>query len=69
MDAVTVTFLMIGCFAESEGKDLVVDNKELEAARWFKKSEIQELLAGKGEIKMPSNIAIAHHLIRTWAES
>ena len=60
--------LMIGCFAEAEGKDLTVDKKELEDARWFTKTEIREYLAGKGPVRMPGHIAIAHHLIKAWAE-
>ncbi|HWA03061.1 MAG TPA: NAD(+) diphosphatase [Rhizomicrobium sp.] len=63
--------LMIGCYAEAEGRDIVVDKTELADAFWLEKDRAQRLLAGDptDTIRMPPPIAIAHHLIRNWAET
>jgi NAD+ diphosphatase len=61
--------LMIGCFAEALSRDIVIDTKELAAARWVNRKTIRALLAGEiiEGIRVPPPLAIAHHLIRTWA--
>lgn len=61
--------LMIGCIAETDTEELVVDTEELEMARWFTRDEARAILAAThpdGFI-CPPPIAIAHHLIRAWA--
>jgi NAD+ diphosphatase len=60
--------LMIGCFAEALNEDVIVDQTELEDARWFTKDELREALAGRGPIRCPPPLAIAHQLIKTWVE-
>lgn len=61
--------LMIGCLAEALGEDLRVDRAELEEARWFGREEVRAALAGgDGELIVPPPFAIAHHLLRRWAE-
>jgi NAD+ diphosphatase len=62
--------LMIGCYAEALGKDFQIDNQEIEDARWMDRTEVRARLAGQIEdhIDLPKRIAIAHHLIRDWAE-
>ncbi|MGD9914619.1 MAG: NAD(+) diphosphatase [Rhizobiaceae bacterium] len=63
--------LMIGCFGEALNEDITFDGKELEDCRWFARDEVDLMLAGKhpGSIFVPPPAAIAHHLIKTWAET
>jgi NAD+ diphosphatase len=60
---------MIGCHAEAISRDIVRDEAELEACRWFGRTEVQAMLAGlhPDGLKCPPDIAIAHHLIKAWA--
>jgi len=62
--------LMIGCFGEALSEDVAFDGKELEDCRWFTRAETLAILAGThGSVTCPPPAAIAHHLIRAWAES
>lgn len=62
--------LMIGCFAEAESLDIQVDENELSEALWLDRDKVRAILGGDQSHGMwlPPAIAIAHHLIRTWAE-
>ena len=62
--------LMIGCFAEATSRDIKVDESELAEARWVERSVVRAILNGDQShgFWLPPSIAIAHHLIRTWAE-
>ncbi len=62
--------LMIGCFAEAESRDIRLDEIELADARWETRDAVRAVLAGDQDrgFFLPPFIAIAHHLIRTWAE-
>jgi NAD+ diphosphatase len=62
--------LMIGCYAEALSREFKIDGHEIEAARWMSRDELQARLAGivLDEIKLPARIAIAHRLLRDWAE-
>jgi NAD+ diphosphatase len=62
--------LMIGLIAEVEDEDATPDQTELSEVRWFTKPEMRDLLAGKltGTFA-PGRMAIAHQLIRSWAEA
>lgn len=62
--------LMIGCFAEALSPDIRTDNHEIEEAFWIEHAKVRAILAGDSSagIGLPPPIAIAHHLIRTWAE-
>ena len=62
--------LMIGCYAEAEGRDITIDPNEIAEAFWLDKDRARKLLAGDAteSIRMPPPVAIAHHLIRHWAE-
>jgi NAD+ diphosphatase len=61
--------LMIGCIAEAETHDIEVDGTEIIAARWFERAAIRRVLDGAStEVMLPRRDAIAHHLIRSWAE-
>jgi NAD+ diphosphatase len=61
--------LMIGCFARAESRDTKVDDNELAEVRWIERSVARELIAGKqvDGLRVPPPIAIAYHLIKTWA--
>jgi len=60
---------MIGCFAKAESRDVKVDEHEIAELRWLERSVARELIEGKilDGIRVPPSVAIAHHLIRTWA--
>ncbi len=59
--------LMIGCLAEGLSDEIAIDPQELEDARWFSRTELEEALAGRSDVlAVPQRIAIAHHLIRAW---
>lgn len=61
--------LMIGCYAEVEGRDLKLDPAEIADAKWYTRSEAQALIAGKIEgYRGPMRAAIAYHLIKGWVE-
>ena len=62
--------LMIGCYAEAEGRDITIDPNEIAEAFWLEKDRARRLLAADttDTIRMPPPVAIAHHLIRNWAE-
>ena len=62
--------LMIGLIAQVEDDNAVPDQTELLEVRWFTKAEALALLAGKLENTFaPGSMAIAHQLIKAWAES
>ena len=63
--------LMIGCFGEALDEDIRRDDAELEDCRWFTRAEVLDMLEGRhtGSIFVPPATAIAHHLIRYWAEN
>ncbi|HEY5818073.1 MAG TPA: NAD(+) diphosphatase [Mesorhizobium sp.] len=63
--------LMIGCFGEALNEDIQADLTELEACRWFDREEVFRALEGKHPdgVFLPPRAAIAHHLIRAWAEA
>ncbi len=62
--------VMIGFHAEAKTTELNIDWKELEGARWFARDEVKLMLAGKHPdgLFVPPPIAIAHHIIRAFAE-
>lgn len=61
--------LMIGCFAKADSRDAKVDENELAELRWIERSVARELIEGKqiDGLRVPPPVAIAHHLIKTWA--
>lgn len=63
--------LMIGCFGEALGEEVSFDGRELEDCRWFSREETLAVLAGSHPegVMCPPPAAIAHHLIRAWAEA
>lgn len=63
--------LMIGCFGEALNEEVVADAGELEACRWFPRQEVWAMIESRHPdgLKVPPPTAIAHHLIKAWAES
>ena len=62
--------LMIGCYAEAESRDTKVDETEIAEVRWLERDLARRLVKGEGVdgVWVPPAIAIAHHLIKDWAE-
>ena len=61
--------LMIGCFARAESRSAKPDEIEIAEVRWLERRVARDLLEGKqvAGLRVPPPIAIAHHLIKTWA--
>jgi NAD+ diphosphatase len=53
--------LMLGFIAEATSEDIVLNDGELEDARWFSRSELQS-----GEVGLPFRISIARRLVDHW---
>ncbi|MBS0296594.1 MAG: NAD(+) diphosphatase [Proteobacteria bacterium] len=62
--------LMIGLIAEVSHDQAAPDQSELEAVRWFTREEAGRMIAGEtvGGIGCAPPLAIAHHLLKAWAE-
>ena len=62
--------LMIGCHAEAVNTDINMDTEEMIDVKWFPRKEIMLALKGKSDsLTLPGPLAIAHHLIKSWALS
>ena len=60
--------LMIGCHAEAATTEIAMDPEEMTDVQWFDRDEVLLALEGKSDVlAVPSPIAIAHHLIKAWA--
>ncbi len=61
--------LMIGCFAKAQSREFKVDENELAEVRWLERGAARAAIEGQTVegVRMPPPIAIAHHLIKTWA--
>lgn len=60
--------LMVGILIEAETTEISVEQDELEAARWITREEARQVLAGTHpDIYAPPAMAIAHHILKTWA--
>jgi NAD+ diphosphatase len=62
--------LMMACTADALGTELVIDHTELEDALWASKEEVRAALNGDEgrRFNAPPPFAIAHTLMRHWAE-
>lgn len=62
--------LMIGCFADADDRNIVLDETELAEAFWLPKSRLRALFAGERDpdLRIPPPLAIAHHLLKRFAE-
>jgi NAD+ diphosphatase len=60
--------LMIGCLAEADTIDIVIDRTELEDCRWFPRDEVRAMMSGTHPdgLFLPPKMAIARMLIETW---
>ncbi|HKQ95330.1 MAG TPA: NAD(+) diphosphatase [Aestuariivirgaceae bacterium] len=63
------TSLMIGLIGTALSDEIIIDRSELEDVRWFRRAEVEAMLAGThaGGLLVPKPAAIAHHLITTAA--
>jgi NAD+ diphosphatase len=61
--------LMVGIILEAETMTVSVEQDELEAARWITREEARQVIAGTHpDIYAPPPMAVAHHILKTWAE-
>ncbi|KLI63483.1 NAD(+) diphosphatase [Aurantiacibacter marinus] len=62
--------LMIGCHGYATGRQLTLDETEIEDARWFTRAEIAEALSGSetSSFRAPPSEAIARTLLEWWME-
>ena len=63
--------LMIACVAEADSDEIVLDRNELDDAMWVDRAQVRASLAGDPHALFlaPPPFAIAHTLLRAWAES
>jgi len=62
--------LMIGLIAEVEDDEGTPDQAEISEVRWFTRAQARDLIAGKlDDASAPGQLAIAHQLIKAWAEA
>jgi NAD+ diphosphatase len=61
--------LMIGCHGRALSTDIHIDGEEMTDVRWFNRDAVLAALRdGNPDLRVPAPIAIAHHLIKAWAE-
>lgn len=62
--------VMIGFHLEATSRDIVIDDVELEGARWFSRAEVASMMENRHPegLTVPPPMAIAHHLIRAFVE-
>jgi NAD+ diphosphatase len=62
--------LMIGCTAEAENADYVLEKDELESGGWFSREDVRAMMrdAHSSGAQVPPFGSIAHFLIAGWAE-
>ncbi len=59
--------LMLGCHGEALSRDITIDPKEIEDARWMRREEILASFAGEHPEVLPARKgAVAHFLLRNW---
>ncbi len=62
--------LMIGCHADAATTEISIDDEEMTDVHWFQRDEVLLALEGASEVLIvPGPIAIAHHLIKAWANN
>lgn len=60
--------LMIGCLAEVDGTDLMLDETEIEDAFWITKDDAKKAITDSHpDFQIPPRLAIARQLIEVWA--
>ena len=59
--------LMIGMISRAKERDLTIDPKELEDARWFTRDEVCAVMSRTGQAFLcPPMTTIAYHLLKAW---
>ena len=59
--------LMMGCRGRALSRDIEIDPKEIEDARWFSREEIADAFAGRHPLLKPARKgAIAHFILWNW---
>ena len=61
---------MMGFIADAAGRDLNLDKREIEEARFVSRDEILSLLNGerRDDLRLPPKFTIARQLIKRWAQ-
>ncbi len=60
--------LMIGCHGIADTQDINIDAVEMADVRWFTRQEARSAIEQTNpNLRVPGAMAIAHHLIRSWA--
>ena len=60
---------MVGLILEADSEEITIDPSELESAEWISRDDVKQMLAGTHpRLFCPPPMAIAHHLLKTWAE-
>tara|TARA_R110001592_G_scaffold43175_6_gene140170 strand:- start:1048 stop:1944 length:897 start_codon:yes stop_codon:yes gene_type:complete len=60
--------LMVGLILEAENFEIILDKDEIDEARWITRAEAREIISGQhAELFCPPKMAIAHHILKTWA--
>jgi NAD+ diphosphatase len=57
--------LMLGFTARALAQEIVLDQDEIEDARWFTRAAMRAA-AESGEIALPSGVSISRSLVETW---
>jgi NAD+ diphosphatase len=61
--------LMIGCHGRALTTEISIDTAEMADVRWFARDAVRAALAQRNpDLRVPGPIAIAHHLIKAWAD-
>jgi len=59
--------LMIGLTCQADSRDITVNTKELETAKWFSKDEVRAVFGKQSDAFLrPPRFTIAHQLLRHW---
>tara|TARA_B100000674_G_scaffold401140_1_gene346905 strand:- start:665 stop:1027 length:363 start_codon:yes stop_codon:yes gene_type:complete len=62
--------LMIGFHGRARSTEISIDEKEMADVRWFSKGKVSLAINGQDpSMMLPGPGAIAHHLIKSWAEN
>jgi NAD+ diphosphatase len=62
--------LMIGCHGMALNQDIVIDTEEMADVAWFDRTQVLSAIAGENpDLRIPGPGAIAHHLIKAWANA
>ena len=60
--------LMIGCHGVATSTEISIDTEEMHDVSWFTREDVKAALEGYHDsLKLPGAMAIAHHLVRSWA--